>query len=188
MPPCKASDSPPPPRRQRRRPPPDGGQWRPNTYGKAPCLVVPLGVGVNKIADDHRVFHGFHKGDQLVGAPVRPVQIQLPVLFRGKHGVLQQRRGAVHQKRAVPVRSIQTGQHIFAALNGLEAQPVPVGNVPPDARQIFLVRGDHRRHVVALSRPGQLHRKLLRQGGFSVFRAAGKENRHIFPSTVNWSP
>ena len=101
---------------------------------------------------------------------------------------MQQRRGTVHQKRAVPVRSIQTGQHIFAALNGLEAQPVPVGNVPPDARQIFLVRGDHRRHVVALSRPGQLHRKFLRQRGFSVFRTAGKENRHAFPSTVNWSP
>lgn len=188
MPPCKVSDSPPPPRPQRRRPPPDGGQWRRDSSVTLRGLVVALGVGINEITDDHRVFHGFHEGDQFVGAAVCPVQIQLPVLFRRKHGVLQQCRGAVHQERAVPVRDFQAGQHVFAAFDGLEVQPVPVGNVPPDPRQVFVVRRNHRRHIVPFPFPGQLHCKRLCQSGFSVFRAAGNENRHAFPSTVNWSP
>ena len=126
----------------------------------------------------------FGKLNQFLRAPPGSGQIQPVAVLRREHGILQQRRGGIHQKGSPGIRGIQQGKHIGKALHRLEAHARSIGNVTSDAVIVLFPGGDHGGNIVALAAAGKRHRQILRQGGFPVLRAPGNQVSH----TVNWSP
>ena len=115
------------------------GLWQPVPGGRAPvAFVVALGVGVDIVADDDRVFHGLQQRQTTSSAHRFARRFRSSCQFFRREGTcafMQQGGGAAQQEGGVRLsRSVETGRGCGCRCSTVsKPMPVPVGNVAADA-------------------------------------------------------